>query len=53
VDRLLVLREPPQLDAGELTDKGYVNQRAVRERRAASVALLVQEPPPPQVVLHG
>jgi feruloyl-CoA synthase len=53
VDRLLVLREPPQLDAGEITDKGYVNQRAVRERRAASVALLVQEPPPSQVVLHG
>jgi feruloyl-CoA synthase len=53
VERLLVLSEPPQLDAGEITDKGYVNQRAVRERRAASVALLVQDPPPRQVVRPG
>jgi feruloyl-CoA synthase len=52
VERLLVLSEPPQLDAGEITDKGYVNQRAVRERRAADVALLSQEPPPPRVVLR-
>ncbi len=40
----------PQLDAGEITDKGYVNQRAVRERRADAVALLAAEPCPPQVV---
>jgi feruloyl-CoA synthase len=53
VERLLVLREPPQLDAGEITDKGYVNQRAVRERRAASVALLAEDPPPRPVVVHG
>jgi feruloyl-CoA synthase len=26
--------EPPSIDAGEITDKGYINQRAVRERRA-------------------
>jgi feruloyl-CoA synthase len=53
VDRLLVLREPAALDAGELTDKGYVNQRAVRERRADLVALLSAEPVPPQVVLRA
>ena len=29
VERLLVLREPAQLDAGEITDKGYINQAAV------------------------
>jgi len=29
----LVLREPAQLDAGQITDKGYVNQAAVRTRR--------------------
>jgi feruloyl-CoA synthase len=52
VDRLLVLREPPALDAGEITDKGYVNQRAVRERRADLVALLSVEPPPARVVLR-
>jgi feruloyl-CoA synthase len=53
VDRLLVLTEPAQLDAGEITDKGYVNQRAVRERRAALVALLDRDPPPPQVVVRS
>ncbi|MFF5992406.1 AMP-binding protein [Prauserella flavalba] len=50
VDRVAVLREPPALDAGEITDKGYVNQRAVRERRREQVALLSREPCPPQVV---
>ncbi|WP_431109431.1 feruloyl-CoA synthase [Variovorax paradoxus] len=38
--RALVLSEPPSLDAGEITDKGYVNQRAVLTRRAAEVARL-------------
>jgi feruloyl-CoA synthase len=32
--RLLVLQEPPSIDANEITDKGYINQRAVLERRA-------------------
>jgi feruloyl-CoA synthase len=52
VERLLVLREPPALDAGEITDKGYVNQRAVRERRADRVAMLSTDPPLPQVVVR-
>jgi feruloyl-CoA synthase len=52
VERLLVLHEPAALDAGEITDKGYVNQRAVRERRADRVALLAADPPPPQVVVR-
>lgn len=34
----LFLAEPPSIDAGEITDKGYINQRRVRERRAAEVA---------------
>ena len=38
--RLLVLGEPPSIDAGEITDKGYINQRAVLERRAALVERL-------------
>ncbi len=33
VARVLLLAEPPQLDADEITDKGYVNQRAVLARR--------------------
>ena len=31
------MTEPPQIDAGEITDKGYINQRAVLSRRAAEV----------------
>ena len=43
VARLLVLAEPPSIDANEITDKGYLNQRAVLERRAASVEQLYAE----------
>jgi feruloyl-CoA synthase len=38
--RALLLAEPASVDGGEITDKGYINQRAVLTRRAASVALL-------------
>jgi feruloyl-CoA synthase len=38
--RLLVMREPASIDANEITDKGYMNQRAVLERRAALVERL-------------
>ncbi|MFW3168674.1 feruloyl-CoA synthase [Geodermatophilus sp. CPCC 206100] len=53
VERLLVLTEPPRLDAGEVTDKGYVNQAAVRDRRADLVAVLTADPLPPRVVVRG
>jgi len=35
--RALLLVEPPQIDRGELTDKGSINQRAVLTHRAALV----------------
>jgi feruloyl-CoA synthase len=38
--RLMVMSEPPSIDANEITDKGYMNQRAVLERRAALVEKL-------------
>ena len=38
--RALLLDEPPSIDAGEITDKGYINQRAVRVRRSDLVDLL-------------
>jgi feruloyl-CoA synthase len=38
--RALLLAEPPSVDAGEITDKGYINQRAVLMRRADAVAKL-------------
>jgi feruloyl-CoA synthase len=36
----MLLAEPPSIDAGEITDKGYVNQRAVLAHRAALVERL-------------
>ena len=45
VRRLLVMSEPPSIDANEITDKGYMNQRAVLERRAALVAKLYSNDP--------
>jgi feruloyl-CoA synthase len=38
--RALLLSEPASVDGGEITDKGYINQRAVLTRRADSVAML-------------
>ncbi|OAF15198.1 feruloyl-CoA synthase [Bradyrhizobium neotropicale] len=38
--RALLLAEPPSVDGGEITDKGYINQRAVLTRRADAVARL-------------
>jgi feruloyl-CoA synthase len=38
--RALLLAEPASVDGGEITDKGYLNQRAVLTRRAAAVAML-------------
>ena len=37
VRRVLLMTEPPQVDGNEITDKGYINQRAVLERRRALV----------------
>jgi len=43
--RLLVMTEAPSIDANEITDKGYMNQRAVLERRAALVEELYRGGP--------
>jgi feruloyl-CoA synthase len=50
VARVLLMTEPPSLDAGEITDKGYINQRAVLDRRSAAVELLYSEPLPSQAI---
>ena len=49
--RAMLLTEPPSIDANEITDKGYVNQRAVLARRVAAVRDLYGTPPPPKVVI--
>jgi feruloyl-CoA synthase len=38
--RALLLSEPASVDGGEITDKGYINQRAVLTRRVNAVATL-------------
>ena len=40
VRRVLLMTEPPQVDGNEITDKGYLNQRATLQRRAALVERL-------------
>ena len=51
VARALLLAEPPSIDTGEVTDKGYINQRAVLDRRAGEVEHLYRDPPPADVIL--
>jgi feruloyl-CoA synthase len=51
VARLLMMTEPPSVDGHELTDKGYINQRAGLARRAALVERLYAEPPDDEVIV--
>ena len=51
VCRAMLLAEPPSLDAGEMTDKGSINQRAVLDRRADLVAELYAAVPSPRVLV--
>jgi feruloyl-CoA synthase len=53
IARATLLTAPLSLDAGEITDKGSVNQRAVLARRAALVDDLFAEAPPPHVIAIG
>jgi feruloyl-CoA synthase len=53
IERLLLLEQPPNMDAGEITDKGYVNQRAVLDRHGDLVARLLAEPPDAAVIVAG
>ncbi len=48
--RALIMEEPPSIDANEITDKGYINQRAVLVRRAALLARLYGREHDPDVV---
>jgi feruloyl-CoA synthase len=45
-----MLPTPPSLDAGEITDKGSINQRAVLQARAALVRELYADEPPAHVI---
>ena len=53
IERLVVLARPADLDSGEITDKGYINQRQVLKNRSALIELLYAEPPAAGVIIAG
>jgi feruloyl-CoA synthase len=50
VERIVLLGDAPDIDAGEITDKGYTNQRATIDRRADVVRDLFSATPSNHVV---
>ncbi|MEH0295521.1 AMP-binding protein [Agrobacterium sp. CCNWLW71] len=51
VARALILSDLPSIEAGEITDKGYLNQRALLRSRADMVERLYADPLHPDVIL--
>jgi feruloyl-CoA synthase len=51
IARAMLMVEPASIDGNELTDKGYINQRAGLERRAALVERLYADPPGQDVIV--
>jgi feruloyl-CoA synthase len=51
IGRALLLPDTPSIDANEITDKGYINQRLALERRAADIARLYAVAPADDVIV--
>jgi feruloyl-CoA synthase len=51
IARAMLMTEPASIDGNELTDKGYINQRAGLDRRAALVERLYADPPGEDVIV--
>jgi feruloyl-CoA synthase len=51
IARVVLLPDAPSIDANEITDKGYINQRLALERRRADVERLYAEPPDGDVII--
>jgi feruloyl-CoA synthase len=51
IARVMLMVEPPSIDGNELTDKGYINQRAGLERRADLVERLYAAKPDQDVIV--
>ena len=51
IARAMLMTEPASIDGNELTDKGYINQRAGLDRRAALVEMLYAERPGEDVII--
>ena len=53
IERIVLAVVAPSFDAGEITEKGTLNQRAVVRTRAALVETLYTDPPPDDVIVPG
>jgi len=51
IARIMLMSESPDSDAGEITDKGYINQRAALQRRKELVEMLYAQRPGPGVIV--
>src|SRR5207247_9243512 len=51
IARVLLLPDSPSIDANEITDKGYINQRLTLARRKADVERLFQSAPDADVLV--
>jgi feruloyl-CoA synthase len=51
VQSVLLLTDMPSIDSGEITDKGYVNQRAVLDNRAEAMRVLLGDEDHPNLVI--
>lgn len=51
ISRLLLLNTEPNIEIGEITDKGYINQRLALNYRGTEVQRLFAEPLDPAVIL--
>ncbi|HEY2145011.1 MAG TPA: hypothetical protein VGH12_03000, partial [Steroidobacteraceae bacterium] len=50
IRRILILKDPPSPEAGEITDKRSINQRLAMQRRAREVELLYADSRNPQIL---
>jgi feruloyl-CoA synthase len=51
IARAILLHDAPSIDANEITDKGYINQRLALERRAADAARVFAAQPDADVIV--
>ena len=51
IRRIMLMTAPPSIDANEITDKGYINQRAALETRKELVEQLHARKPVPKVII--
>lgn len=53
IARAMIMAELPDIDAGEITDKGYLNQRRIIARRTSLIDTLYSEAPDASVMLFS